>query len=124
MLLLSTRVTGQFFWLCERVSLVLQTHKKTCHQFSEITLLVAMGMLQGAPRLPTNEQFVTAGNLACCLGNQRLCRSSDEELFLPATYYKRKTALKTLCVLVVYGRNIILEYEILYSILSSRKNSH
>lgn len=34
-----------------------------------------MGMLQGAPHPPTNglQRFVTAGNLACCLGDQRLC---------------------------------------------------
>lgn len=49
-----------------------------------------MGMLQGAPRLPTNglQQFVTAGNLACCLGDETVWRSSDEELFLLGCYYK------------------------------------
>lgn len=62
------------------VSLVLQSFKKKkrktiCHHFSETTELVAMGMLQGAPHPPTNglQRFVTAGNLACCLGDQRLC---------------------------------------------------
>lgn len=64
-----------------RVSLVLQSYKKTYHQFSETTELVAMGMLQGAPHPPTNglQRFVTAGNLACCLGDQRLCAPAQME---------------------------------------------
>lgn len=52
-----------------------------------------MGMLQGAPQPPTNglQRFVTAGNLACCLGDQWLCAPAQMNSFSCLTVIKDET---------------------------------
>lgn len=70
-----------------------------------------MGMLQGAPHPPSNglQQFVTAGNLACCLGDQRLCTPAQMErcfcLAVTSNTVVKKTGLHryTVCNPAVRG---------------------
>ena len=52
-----------------------------------------MGMLQGAPQPPANglQRFVTAGNLACCLGDQRLCAPAQMNSCLCLAVTKNET---------------------------------
>lgn len=66
-----------------------------------------MGMLQGAPCPPTNglQRFVTAGNLACCLGDQRpVWRSSVGGLILSCcfTAHERLWWKHAVCTILIH----------------------
>lgn len=68
-----------------------------------------MGMLQGAPHPPTNglQRFVTVGNLACCLGDQRLCAQMKScfclALTKDETLSSERIALRRYLRLLMYG---------------------
>lgn len=57
-----------------------------------------MGMLQGAPHPPTNglQRSVTAGNLACCLGDQWLCAPAQMRESVETQGKKRFTEISAI----------------------------